>query len=263
MRYFSEIEKEIIDYICEAEPTSDASTIKKLFEKECCCSMQWNNDALIIYIQESSSSQEIVTQILNIICLLDYLKSEGLIYLFANRKVSNRLINKEHGHITIEEILPEDIIDGGLSIPMYEVKINGSNAHITLSSIVLSKDISLKIIEFFNYTFVCSETLRHIKGQKYKDDTTVQYEENKEQTEKAIRISLRIGIGSIFVGIFVGLLTYCQNEKHHLEDMSKPEKIVIVHDTIIPSYQSIIPKSTNILPKATNDSLKSNSPKYK
>lgn len=261
MRYFSDTEKEIIDYICEAKPTSDVATIKKLFEKKCCCSMQWHNDVLTIYIQESTSSREIVTQILNIICLLDYLKSEGLIYLFATRKVSNRLINKEHGHIAIEDILPDDIITEGPTIPMVEVKINESKAHIALEPYVLSKDISLKIIEFFNYIFVCSETLRHIKGQDYKDDATVQYEENKKQTEKAIRISFAVGVGSIFIGICACSLTYCQSERHHRENMSQTQRIVVVHDTIVSSNQSITQVNSKTSSNDVNDSLKTTSPK--
>lgn len=71
MRYFDDTEKEVIDYICDAEPASDASTIKKLFEKKCDCSMLWNNDNLTIYIEDSSSDKNIIAKILNIICLLD------------------------------------------------------------------------------------------------------------------------------------------------------------------------------------------------
>ena len=98
--------------------------------------------------------------------------------------------------------------------------------------------------------------MRHIKGQEYKDDETIQYEANKKQTKKAIWISFGVGIGSIFVGVMAACLTYCQNERHHKESMSLTQKIIVVHDTIIKSKQSMVQRSNNIIPNALNNSLK-------
>lgn len=256
MRYFNDTEKEVIDYICNAKPTTEESTIRKLFEEKCDCSMQWHKDILTIYIKDSSSTNEI-TQLLNIICLIEYLKSEGLIYIFRNVKDTYFLINKKHGHIALDE--EWDFVEPkvGEKLPGVNVKMNESNAQIALNPIHLSKDISKKIFEFFNCSFFCSETLLQIKRQDYKGDTTIQYENNREQTNKAIRISLGIGIGSIMVGALVGGLTYCQNERHHYESISQSQKIVIVHDTIQPPNQPSIQTLNNTIQIPITDSLKS------
>lgn len=263
MRYFNDTEKEVIDYICDAESTSEESSIKKLFEKKCDCSMQWHNDILTIYVEDPSSHKHSITQILNIICLFEYLKSEGLIYLFRNVRDSYCMINKEHGHIALDK--EWDFIETEVDeiIPGINTKYNGKVAQVALNPYHLSKDISNKIFYFFNCSFFCSETLRHIKGQDYKDDATIQYENNRRQAKKAIRISLVVGIGSILLGAFVGLVSYLQNERHHQESMTQTQKIVIVHDTIIPSDQPSLRTMNNMFPKPINDSLKSTKTKSK
>ena len=76
MRYFNNTEKEVIDYICNAKPTSDAATIKKLLETKCDCTMQFENGIFTIYVNNLAGTRKIVTEILNIICLLEYLKTE-------------------------------------------------------------------------------------------------------------------------------------------------------------------------------------------
>lgn len=255
MRYFNDTEKEVIDYICTADPNSDASTVKKLFEVKCDYSMQKKNDYLTIFVANPSSAQTIVTRILNIICILEYLKTQGLIYLFGNIRVSKILINKEHGHVAMEEECDFIIPDDGETLPAINIEIEGKKSQVALNPIHLSKDISNKIFESFNCTFFCTETLRQIRKQEYKDDETVRYEENKEQTNKAIKISLGIGIGSILVGIIVGCVTFCQNERHHQESMSQTQKIVIVHDTITSSDQQNYKNMNNMFSKSANDSL--------
>ena len=245
MRYFNNTEKEVIDYICNAKPSTEESTIRKLFEEKCDCSMQWHKDILTIYIKNSSSTNEI-TQLLNIICLIEYLKSEGLIYIFRNVHDTYFLINKKHGHIALDE--EWDFVEPkvGEKLPGVNVKMNESNAQIALNPIHLSKDISKKIFEFFNCSFFCSETLRHIKNQEYKDDTTVQYEENRCQAWIAIIISFVVGL----VATIYNCKMYNQNEIHHQEDMS--QKTVVIYDTIKLTEQPI----NNLFPMSYIDMLK-------
>lgn len=257
MRYFNNTEKEVIDYICAADSNSAMSSIKKLFETKCDCSMHWKKGILTIYVSTPSSAKDIVTRILNIICLLEYLKTQGLIYIFGNIKETKTLINREHDHIAMEDACDYLVPDEGETLPAINLEIDGNMAQIVLNPIHLSKDISNKIFEFFNCTFFCSETLRHIKNQDYKDDATMQFEENRFLTWKAIKISLGVGIGSILLGGVVGLVSYLQNERHHQESMSETQKIVFVHDTIIPSDQPRIRTVNNRLSKSINDSLKS------
>ena len=251
MRYFNDTEKLVIDYICNAKPTSDESTIRKLFEKKCDCSMQWRNDALTIYVKDPSSTQEI-TYLLNIICLFDYLKSEGLIYIFRNVRDSYSLINKEHGHIALNEewdfIKPKT----GKTLPGVNVKMNESNAQIALNPILLSEDISKKIFEIFNCSFFCSDTLRQIKRQDYKDDATIQYENNRCLTWIAIIISFAVGL----IATIYNYKMYNQNERHHEESLSQTQKVLIVHDTLIQSGRPIVQTMNKPLPEVLNDSLK-------
>lgn len=252
MRYFNETEKEVIDYICVAESTSDASTIKKLFEIKCDCSMQWQNNILTIYVKGPSSDRGIVTQILNMICLLDYLKSEGLIYLFRNMRDSYSMINKEHGHIALVQEWDFIIPEAGEILPGVNVKMNENDAQIALNPIHLSKDISQKIFDFFNCSFFCSDTLRHIKSQDYKDDATIQYENNRCLTWIAIIISFAVGL----IATIYNYKMYNQNEKHHEESMSQTQKVLIVYDTLIQSDTPIVKTMDKSLPDALNDSLK-------
>lgn len=251
MRYFNDTEKEVIDYICNAKPTSDESTIIKLFDKKCDCSMQWHKGILTIYVKDPTSTKEI-TQLLNIICLFDYLKSEGLIYIFRNMRDSYSLINKEHEHIALNEEWDFITPKTGEILPGINVKVNENNAQIALNPIHLSEDISKKIFDFFNCSFFCSETLRHIKNQDYKDDATIQYERNRCLTWFAIGISFVVGL----IATIYNSKMYNQNERHHQESMSQTQKTVIIQDTIIKSYQPYIQSGNNIPPKLINDSLK-------
>ncbi len=253
MRYFNDTEKEVIDYICDVEPTSDVSTIKKLFEKKCDCSMLWNNDILTIYIKHPSSDKTNITKILNIICLLDYLKSEGLIYLFRNMRDSYSLINKEHDHIALNKKWDDTKFEKGEILPGINVKMNENNAQIALNPFHLSKDISKKIFDYFNCSFFCSDTLRHIKNQDYKDDATIQYENNRCQTWWAIGVSFLVGI----VGIIGTFMTYFQNERFHREDMEQQSQknIIIPDSTIVFNEECIEKNPTTNQTNVTSDTL--------
>lgn len=261
MRQFLPEEKKIMDYICGLEILSADIAISNIIEKFTDCTLVWDESALSLsFNEEIISEADALNSVLTLVCLLDYLKSESLIYVFAMTNLSERheIINKRIGHVKDGELIAEE-----RSIPLekgFQFSINGktytlgdSATGITLlSKTNIPWDVVEMVDKYAKSVLFCTETLRHLKSQNYKDDATIQYEENREQTWKAIWISLSVGIGSMFVSGFFGLLTYFQSEAHHRENLSKPKEYIEVHDII---RQPIKPIISDIIP-ISNDSLK-------
>lgn len=273
MRILSELEKEVVAHLCSLKNTSKDAAICDIITYFCPCSITWDENAITIFFDTNKYQTDyILNRLITVICLFEYLHAQSLIYVFKRTNLADRkeLINKRLNHVkwaegTINEEReiaiegnPKLIISG--KTYTFGDKATGVNP---LSKVNVPWVFSQLVDLYANSVVVCTEMLHHIMKQNYKDDATIQFEENMNQTKKAIRISLFIGIGSIIVGIIVGCLTYCQNERHYQESLSQNEKNVIVHDTIIlselPSQCTVV----DVQPKAVKDSLKTTTIKTK
>jgi hypothetical protein len=203
MRRFSHEEKKIIDYICDASPLTNKVAVSELIQQNCHCSLSWENQKLSIYSNNVQSAKKAAEQILSLICLLDYLAEQGLIYLFKRNNFKDRhLVNKKEGHCDLNDMeeLKEYIVhdeDSDFFMPFGKTQINGKSASFALERLVLPLDIVNKIDEYSASVFFCSETLRTIKANDYKDDATIQYEESRCQTWVGIIVAIAIGVFSI------------------------------------------------------------------
>lgn len=202
MRHFSKTEKQVIDYICDTKEVSNGISVRMLLEKFCNCSMQWTDKKFSIFVENDKDAGNILQQLVDIICLIEYLREEGLIYLFQSFKTTNKLINRTQSHTTIDEELPNDIIEyEGASIPMVKGEVNGHPASFALTPINVSINISQFVGEFSSSFLFSTETLKTIRNNDYKDDATIQHEESTCQTWIAIIVSIVIGVASILIGI--------------------------------------------------------------
>ncbi len=213
MRHFLQEEKQIIDYICNLDISSEDIAISDLLVKFCHCSFECKDNTLIIYFNEHKYSEKVViNSILTIICFLKYLESESLIYVFQRTNIQDRneIINNEEKHFKFDD----NQITEQRQIPIEkEIKwtINGKTYILgntatgisPLSKLYIPWDLVLLVDKYAKSILFCTETLRHAKGQDYKDDATIQYEETRCQTWIAIIISLLVGAASVV------------NETHH------------------------------------------------
>lgn len=273
MRILSELEKDVVARLCTLKDTSKDVAICDIITYFCPCSLKWDENSITIFFDtDKYQTDYVLNRLITIICLFEYLQTQSLIYVFKRTNVADRkeLINVRLNHVkwgdgSINEER-EIAVKGNPKLTIrgktytFGDKATGVNP---LSKVNIPWTFTQLVDLYANSVVFCTETLRHIKNQDFKDDATIQYEENRKQTKKAIKISLGIGIGSILVGVIIGCLTYCQNERHHQESLSQTQKIVIVHDTIMPSDQPGNLTVNNMLPKPINDSLKSTKTKSK
>lgn len=235
MREFTILEKEVIDYICGLTILSEDIAISNIIERFTNCTLQWDETSLSLSFNEEIVSEEnALNSILTLVCLLDYLKSESLIYVFSRTNISerNEIINKRMGHIKEGEMISEQRripIDKGFkfSINGKTYTLGDSATGITLlSKTNIPWDVVEMVDKYAKSVLFCTETLRHIKNQDYKDDSAIQYEKNRRQTWWAIGISFLVGA----IGIFGTYMSYYQNERFHTEDRVLLKENVIVFD---------------------------------
>ena len=237
MRSFSHLEQEIITHICTIQSLSKDVAICDTITKFCPCSLKWDESSLTIFFDEDSYSQDyILNRLLTIICLFEYLQSQALIYVFKRSNVEDRnwLINKSLNHakfndnnISVERIIPFDG-DAKLTLLGKTFYVDKNRNAVGLSS--LSKfnvpwALVLLVDRYANSVMFCTETLRHIKRQDFKDDSTIQFNRNRRQTWFAILISLIVGVGGIIGNFF----TYFQNKAYHIESITNPQQFTIIH----------------------------------
>jgi hypothetical protein len=204
MRRFSTEEKKIIDYICDASPLSQDIAITTLITNLFKFTLIWDENKLKIYGKDGESALEAANQVLNLICLLDYLSSEGLIYLFKRKNISSsgHIYNTKEGHCNFENIpsIKRNLVqdeDVEIQLPKGKFKVGKVEGYTPLTHVDLPWDIVDKIDEYSASVFFCSETLRTIKANDYKDDATIQYEETRCQTWVGIIVAIAIGVLSI------------------------------------------------------------------
>lgn len=253
MRQFTPFEKKVIDYITSLKVLSEDIAISNIITKFCPCSFQWEDDALTVsYNENKFSKEDILNSILTVICLFEYLESESLIYVFERTNIAGRkdLLNKKENHTKVGDIVNEkrDIsIEKGFKWIINDKTYQVGDSAISispLSKLNIPWDLSKLVGKYAKSVLFCSETLRHITGQGYKDDATVQYEKSRKQTWWAIGISLMIGIASI-IGTF---MTYFQNERFHEEEKIKvpiPVEIGLLNKLDLPLNGAIIISGTS------------------
>ncbi|MDE6271095.1 MAG: hypothetical protein K2M12_09620 [Muribaculaceae bacterium] len=237
MRQFLPEEKNIINYLCNVESISEDIAISNLIEHFCHCSLENIDGTIYLSCNRKRSTSEVINSIMTVICLLDYLQSESLIYIFPRKNVADRkeIINNSENHIkTSDNKLVEHrpIIIGDHIVLRYDnkqIELGETAIAINpLERVPILWDIEILFDRYVNSVFFCTETLKHIKNQDYKDDATVQYECNRCLTWIAIIVSFFVGCA----GIYGNFRTYNQSEKHHFESMSQVKQYIIVHDTI-------------------------------
>jgi hypothetical protein len=209
MRHFNNTEKRIIDYICEASPLSQDIAITTLVTNVFKFTLIWDEKKLKIYGKDGESALEAANQVMDLICLLDYLSSEGLIYLFKRKNInsSGHIYNTKEGHCNFENIpsIKRNLVqDEGVEIqlPMGKFKVGKVEGYTALTHVDLPWDIVEKIDEYSASVFFCSESLRTIKKNDYKDDATIQYENTRCQTWLAIIVAMIGVIGGFLIDYF-------------------------------------------------------------
>lgn len=262
MRILSELEKEVVAHICTLQDTSKDVAICDIITYFCPCSLIWDENSITIFFDtDKYQTDYVLNRLITVICLFEYLQTQSLIYVFKRTNVADRkeLINVRLNHVKWGDgIINEEreiAIQGNPKLTIsgktytFGDKATGVNP---LSKVNIPWTFTQLVDLYANSVVFCTETLRHIKNQDYKDDATIQYEKNRKQTWVAIGISLLVGIGSMFVSGFFGLLTYFQSEALHRENLSQPKEYIEVHDTI---WQPIKPIMSDTIP-IPSDSLK-------
>lgn len=202
MRYFSRTEKQIIDYLCDNKEQYNGISVRKLLEEFCECSMQWNDKSFSIYVNDPKEAGNTLQRLIDVICLVEYLRKEGLIYIFDSFKSTSKIINRAQGHTTIEEELPNDVFTSDdFSVPTIKGEYQGHIASFALQPINISINLSKFIKEYSTAIIFNTETLKTIKRNDYKDDATIHHEESTCQTWIAIIVSIAVGVASILIGL--------------------------------------------------------------
>lgn len=208
MRHFTKFEKEVMNYITSFDVLSEDIAISNILTKFCHCSFQWEKNSITIYFNKNKYSySNILNYVLSIIGLFDYLEAHSLIYVFERTNISERheLINKQESHAKSDDnrIQEEKEIAIGKGV---KVTVDGkeylfddtATGISPLSKVVVPWDIAKYLDKYAKSVLFCTETLRHIKNQDYKDDATIQYESSRKQTWFAIWTSIIIGLMGIF-----------------------------------------------------------------
>lgn len=259
MRQFTPFEKEVIDYITSLKVLSEDMAISNIITEFCHCSFQWQGDAVTVFYNKNMYSEEdILNSILTILCLFEYLESESLIYVFERTNITDRegVLNKKENHTKEGDNVYEKC---GISTGKgHKIVIDGTTYIIgdkavgfssPLSKLYIPWDVVKLTDRYAKSVLFCTETIRNIKKQDYKDDATIQYENSRKQTWWAIGISLIIGIASI-IGTF---MTYSQNERFHEEE--KFGESVSVEVVLPNKIDSLLNKNIIISGQKTKDSI--------
>jgi len=260
MRQFTSFEKKVIDYITSLKVLSEDIAISNIITKYCPCSFQWQDDALTVsYNENKYTVEDILNSILTIVCLFEYLESESLIYVFERTNVAGRkeLLNKKENHTKIDKNIIAEEREISIGKEQKWI-INGkpyvfSDKAVGFSSPLSKLDIPWDVVKltdrYAKSVLFCTETIRHIKKQDYKDDATVQFEINRKQTWIAIGGSLIVG----FIGIIGTFMTYFQNERFHEEE--KFRESVPVEVVLSNKIDSLLNKTIIISGQKTKDSI--------
>ena len=252
MRILSELEKEVVTHLCTLKDISKDVAICDIITYFCPCSIKWDENSITIFFDtDKYQTDYVLNRLITVICLFEYLQTQSLIYVFKRTNVVDRKeqINVRLNHVKWgEDIINEEreiAIEGNpkltISGKTYTIGNNATGVN-PLSKVNIPWNFTQLVDLYANSVVFCTETLRHIKNQNYKDDATIQYEKNRKQTWKAIRITFFVGIGSMAVSIAMGLLTYYQSNVHHQESISQSKEYVVIHDTIV---QPASPKIQN------------------
>lgn len=262
MKTLSDLEKDVIAHLCSIKDLSKEVAICDIITKFCPCSLKWDEESVTIFYDTNEyHANFVLNRLITVICLFEYLQTQSLIYVFKRTNVKERkeLINFSLNHSRDDN----NNITHKREIPIHcenKFTVNGKTftfgdkaiALRPLSKVDIPWNFTQLVDIYSNSVVFCTETLRHIKNQNYKDDATIQYEKSRCQTWVAIAISFLVGLFGC-IGTF---MSYFQNEKFHKENIKYPLNNTIKPDTVKLFKPNVDKDTLTIIPIIKSETLK-------
>jgi len=222
MRSFSDYEKRVLDQLCRVDPT-ELVTISKFIsdqiftrQSDLVLAFLPQRGEAILYMKgsiEDASNRQRMVDFLEVIALIEYLRSERYIHnihftataqLFIMGEGFNDLSKNDQGDIVLDNqghhIKPDD---AGW--------IYNSNDGREYQGLIFKKNESSLfdvIGSFVSSPLVPTQELRDFVDNGYKTKEDLRYVQSKRYTKWALGVAILFGVVSTFIGI-LSLLTGC------------------------------------------------------
>jgi len=222
MRSFSDYEKRVLDQVCRVDPT-ELITISKFISDQVftvnsglALAFLPGRGEAVLYLKgtiEDASNRQRMVEFLELISLIEYLRSERYIHNIHFTADAQLFIMGE-GFCDISQNNRGDIVlneEGHHIKPADAGWIYNSQGDKEFQGVILKKDessIYTVISNFISSPLVPTQELKDFVDNGYKTKEDVRYAQSKRYTRWALGIAIFFGVVSTLIGI-VSLLTRC------------------------------------------------------
>ena len=222
MRSFSDHEKRVLDQICRVDP-AELITISRFISDQIftvnsgmALAFLSGRGEAILYLKgsvEDASNRQRIVEFLELVSLIEYLRSERYIHSIYFEAASQLFMMGE-GFDKVSKNQSGDIVlnDEGLHIkPADPGWIFNSQGEKEYQGLILRKNESSifdVISKFVSSPLVPTQELKEFVNNAYKTKEDLRYAQSKRYTRWALGVAILFGIVSTFIGI-VPLLEGC------------------------------------------------------